>query len=249
MPLHVDHNPKTDYNQQILVVGGRRLLVEATARQRFCTVQAMGVKQFRRQLRWPTKSTENFVLVQVSSSEPSARKSSSKAKLLDEDNEALRKILDDHDGVFKYELSSGWPPVLFVDHAVETDPTARPSHRLLYQLSPAELVAAREYVDKLLFSGRVRQKTSPYGDLFALFWSLDGNWEMWRIAKLWIGSPSTKMHLSRDVKKFLTGSGSHSSFLNCNWRLHVTKSDYNQQKSRRRHLTRNIVSSSIWWCD
>lgn len=60
-------------------------------------------------------------------------------------------------------MPSGLPPQRPVDHAIETDPEASPPHRALFQLSPSELDATREYVTDLLRLGKIRPSSSPYG--------------------------------------------------------------------------------------
>jgi Reverse transcriptase (RNA-dependent DNA polymerase) len=50
-----------------------------------------------------------------------------------------------------------------MDHSIETEPGAKPPHRPLYQLSPAELHAAKEYVVDLMHKGKIRPSKSPYG--------------------------------------------------------------------------------------
>ncbi len=50
-----------------------------------------------------------------------------------------------------------------MDHEIETEKKAKSPHRPLYQLSPVELQAMRQYVQNLLKSGKIRPSKSPYG--------------------------------------------------------------------------------------
>ncbi|MEM7375746.1 MAG: reverse transcriptase family protein [Bacteroidota bacterium] len=75
----------------------------------------------------------------------------------------LERILEKYGSVFKDELPSGLPPIRAVDHEIEVEKDSKPPHRPLYQLSKEELKAAKEYVDSLLSSGKIRPSRSPYG--------------------------------------------------------------------------------------
>lgn len=55
------------------------------------------------------------------------------------------------------------PPKRSVDHVIETEEGAKPPHRPLFQLSPSELLATKEYIIDLLRSGKIRPSKSPYG--------------------------------------------------------------------------------------
>jgi hypothetical protein len=59
-----------------------------------------------------------------------------------------------------------------VDHSIETEPGAKPPHRPFYQLSPAELHTAKEYVIDMMHKGKIRPSKSPYGA--PLFFVKDG---------------------------------------------------------------------------
>jgi hypothetical protein len=75
----------------------------------------------------------------------------------------LIPLLKEYSDVFRSELPDGLPPKRSVDHAIETDHGAKSPHRLLYQLSPAELQEAKEYVVALMKKGNIRPSKSPYG--------------------------------------------------------------------------------------
>ena len=66
----------------------------------------------------------------------------------------LEKLLEKYSSVFREDLPSGLLPEREVDHAIETDDSVKPPHRPLYQLSPVELVAVKEYVMELLRKGK-----------------------------------------------------------------------------------------------
>ena len=166
MPWHIDCNPRTDYPARTVFVDSRELSAEYVPRLDARKVQPMGAKQFRRALRRPRSRMQFFRVAQVSSSEFAASdvvQQDHKAELLDADDSELRSILCEYEGVFQDELPLGLPPSRDVDHAIELLPDTKPPHRAPYQLSPAELVAAREYVEKLLQSGKIRPSRSPYG--------------------------------------------------------------------------------------
>jgi hypothetical protein len=71
------------------------------------------------------------------------------------------------------DLLKGLPPKRSVDRAIETKPDNKPPHRPLYQLSPAELRSAKEYMVDLLNQGKIRSSKSPYGAPF--FFLKDGD--------------------------------------------------------------------------
>ena len=78
-------------------------------------------------------------------------------------NAKLEQLLADFESVFKPELPSGLPPKRSVDHEIQVEEDSKPPHRPLSQLSPVELEAAKEYVENLLKSGKIRPSKSPYG--------------------------------------------------------------------------------------
>ncbi len=60
-------------------------------------------------------------------------------------------------------MPAGFLPEREIDHEIPIEDGTRPSHRPLYQLSPAELKAAKEYIVDLLEKGKIRPSKSPYG--------------------------------------------------------------------------------------
>lgn len=80
-------------------------------------------------------------------------------------NQKLVRFLKAHEGIFRTSLPKGLPPEREVDHHIETIAGARPPFRRLYKLSPAELVAAKEYIEQNLKAGKIRPSKSPYSSL------------------------------------------------------------------------------------
>lgn len=60
-------------------------------------------------------------------------------------------------------MPEGLPPKRDVDHRIEVDPNSTPPRRGMFQLSPAELLATKEYIEDLLRKGKIRPSKSPYG--------------------------------------------------------------------------------------
>lgn len=89
--------------------------------------------------------------------------SSATGKLLDDSDGDLSSVSGESKDGFQGELPSGLPPCRDVDYTVNIFPDTKPPHRAPYQLSPAKLLAAWEYVDKLLRSGRIRLRRLLYG--------------------------------------------------------------------------------------
>lgn len=163
---NVDCNQKADYQARTVIVDGFEVSAQPVLRRNTRHVQSMGVKQFLRVLRSPGSGTQVFRVRPVSSldlRDAVLAKPDPKPEFLDDDDAELRAILCVYEEVFQVELSHFLPPSRDVNHHIELLPGATPPHRPPYQLSPAELLAAREFVDKLLQSGRIRLSRSLYG--------------------------------------------------------------------------------------
>lgn len=78
------------------------------------------------------------------------------------------KLLQKYKSVFRSELPEGLPPKRSVDHEILVDENAKPPHRTLFQLSPAELMATKDYVTDLLRKGKSDQVDPPMGLRFSL---------------------------------------------------------------------------------
>lgn len=75
----------------------------------------------------------------------------------------LEALLGRYKEVFREDLPAGLPPERDVDHAIETDREAKPPQRGLYQLSPAEMLAVKDYLVDLLKKKKIRRSKSPFG--------------------------------------------------------------------------------------
>lgn len=62
--------------------------------------------------------------------------------------------------VLRDDLPEGLTPKRSVDHKIETLPDEKPPHRGIFQLSPAELIATKEYISDLLRKGKRRPSKS-----------------------------------------------------------------------------------------
>lgn len=71
--------------------------------------------------------------------------------------------MNEFEDVFQEEIPGGLPPERDVDHVIDILQDSQSPHCTLYQLSSAELVATHKYVEKLLFSRKLRPSRSPYG--------------------------------------------------------------------------------------
>lgn len=63
--------------------------------------------------------------------------------------------------VFRDDLPPGLPPTRAVDQKIEVVKGARPPHRALFQLSPSELIATKEYLTEMLNQGKSAPKNIP----------------------------------------------------------------------------------------
>jgi hypothetical protein len=71
-------------------------------------------------------------------------------------------LLKEYSDVFRCEIPDGLPPKRSGYYAIKTELGAKPPHRSLYQLSPAELQAAKEYVVDLMKKRKIRPSKLPY---------------------------------------------------------------------------------------
>ena len=155
MPWHVSHNPSINYEQRILKVGPDVIPAFQKDDEKI-QVTNLGVKKFRRMLK---NNMKKFELYQVNIREVKH----SKGEKLAENNAKLEPLLAEFESVFKTELPPGLPPKRSVDHEIQIEEDSKPPHHPLFQLSPVESDAAKEYVEKLLKSGKIRPSKSPYG--------------------------------------------------------------------------------------
>ena len=166
MPWHVAHNPTVDYVKRVVKGGSDVISVDheylngrgSVKKKEKLTVTNLGVKEFRQMLQ--KRSPESFQVFHVMVREvPSELKKVKKGK----QDSRLDALLNKYESVFRSELPSGLPPERAVEHEIEVEKGSKPPHRPLYQLSPAELVAVKDYVEDLLKKGKIRRSKSPYG--------------------------------------------------------------------------------------
>lgn len=66
--------------------------------------------------------------------------------------------------VFRDDSPDGFPPTQEVDHKIEVDAESTPPYKVIFQLSPAELLTTKVYVTSLLKKGKIRPSKSSYGE-------------------------------------------------------------------------------------
>ena len=169
MPWHVANNPEIDYSNRVVKVGSDVFPVDFREEENVPRVEVtnLGVKSFRRMVK--RKGNRNdfqvFQLVQVNSFLKSISNESGRSK--------VEQTLKKYDELLTEELPDGLPPQRAADHQIDTGTDSKPPHRPLFQLSPAELEAANEYVETLLKKGKIRPIKSPCGA--SLFFVKDKN--------------------------------------------------------------------------
>ena len=152
MPWHVAHYPRVDCFQRVVQVGGDEISVNSFGDEGVSKIQVtnLSVKKFRRLLRTRSKSNnfQVFQAIQLNTINGYNGKRNCNPK-----HEAL---LQQYYAAFKSELPKRLPSERAVDHEIEIEDGAKPPHRPLFQLSPAELVACKEYILHLLKKGKIR---------------------------------------------------------------------------------------------
>ena len=170
MPWHVANNTDIDYVSRIVKVRDVVIPVADTFVYDEVRVTNMGVRSFRKLLRRKRKRKSGTVQIfQVVIRDVGGISGLKSAK----NSEKLEKLLSEFNTVFRDDLPEGLPPERSVDHEIDVDSESKPPHRPLFQLSPRELKAAKEYVEKLLKQGKIRPSKSPYGA--SLFFVKDKN--------------------------------------------------------------------------
>lgn len=162
MPWHVANNPEVDYPNRIVKVNEEILNLsddpeKTNVNETSTTITNLSVKKFRRMLR-KSKSPVLEVYQVMLNEVDEIRKVKKPAN-----DKKLEKLLNRYGSVFRSELPDGLPPKRLVEHCIDTVEGSKPPHRPLYQLSPAELRAVKQYVESLLKSGKIRRSRSPYG--------------------------------------------------------------------------------------
>lgn len=161
MPWHKSCAPTVDYCTPAVQVDGEWLPVKERSQGRV-TVTSLGVKKFRSLLR-KRGHREDFEVYQLVPQHKQVAFQSDDRREKKPEEEGLKRLLSRYAKVFREDLPAGLPPKRDVDHAIETDLTAKPPLRPLYQLSPAELVAVKDYTVDLMRKGKIRRSKSPYG--------------------------------------------------------------------------------------
>jgi RNase H-like domain found in reverse transcriptase/Reverse transcriptase (RNA-dependent DNA polymerase)/Integrase zinc binding domain/Chromo (CHRromatin Organisation MOdifier) domain len=97
----------------------------------------------------------------VYSAEPSSVKAIGGKVVVDELR--IRALLDQYKDVFPEGLPPGMPPNRKVVHPIPLEPTAKPSYRPMYRLSPEEKEECENQVKDLLDKGLIQPSSSPWG--------------------------------------------------------------------------------------
>lgn len=162
MPWHMDNQVIADYSKQTLTVNGRLLPVPKTANNGY-KITNIGVKKFRSFIRknGHKPGFELFHITEVNN----LSKASTKAEtpLPPDIQHRKDEILKKYTSVFRDELPEGLPPKRSVDHEINIAEGSKPPHQPLFQLSPSELIATKNYVTDMLNKGKIRPSRSPYG--------------------------------------------------------------------------------------
>lgn len=75
----------------------------------------------------------------------------------------LTKILEENKEIFQTRLPLGLSTKRSVDHRIEITEGSKALFQKLYQLSPAELLAAKQYIEGNLAAGKIRPSKSRFG--------------------------------------------------------------------------------------
>lgn len=161
MSWHVECCPVIDYTTGKLRTQNV-FLPSSRDTGRAVTVQNIGVKKFRSIIRKNLKKNGGIEVYQLRCINNLTSKDTEFSRGNDEDPEIMQ-LKDEFKEVFRKELPDGLPPKRDVDHKIETVEGSTQPHRGIYQLLPAELMATKEYVTKLLKKGKIRPSKSPYG--------------------------------------------------------------------------------------
>jgi len=97
----------------------------------------------------------------VYSAEPSSVKATSGQVVIEQGK--LEALLASYKDVFPEGLPPGMPPDRNVVHPIPLEPTAKPSYRPMYRLSPEEKEECESQVKDLLAKGLVQPSSSPWG--------------------------------------------------------------------------------------
>ncbi len=156
-PWHQDVQPKANYRDHTLSIGGK-ILKGKFDETKNSEVSAISCKGFKNLIH--EKGTQVFACIINSIGTPQDQFGEPA-----EDPE-MKEIVSEYSDVFRSNLPSGLPPRRSVDHEIITEPDVKIPNRRLFRLSPEELRATREYIKENLENGRLRVSRSPYGAPF-----------------------------------------------------------------------------------
>lgn len=77
--------------------------------------------------------------------------------------QGLKDMVRRYTNLFAQELPNGVPLEKQVDDTIEIYENATPLYCLSHHLSPAEVIAAKDYISKLLKVGKIRRSKYPFG--------------------------------------------------------------------------------------
>lgn len=160
-PWHNDNNVVTNYEKQSITVNRRSIPVPKSLNSR-PRVSSIGIKKFKSLIRKNAHKTD-FQIFQIAQVNNSEIGRTSKAESLPAEIEKQKRDLaEKYAAVFRDDLPQGLPPERSVDHEINIVEGSKPPHRALFQLSPAELVATKNYVTEMLNKGKIRPSRSPF---------------------------------------------------------------------------------------
>lgn len=160
MPWHVHCKPSIDYETGELKTGNVILPTHKDS-SRTIKVQNIVVKKFRSLLRKKKRNSADFIVFRLTSVN-STLLSPGISKNESEDGD-IKALKEEFSTVFRSDLTHGLPPRREVDHKIENEENSTAPHTDIFQLSPAELLATKEYITDLLRKGKIRPSKSPCG--------------------------------------------------------------------------------------
>lgn len=160
MPWHETHEPAVDYKTKTVTVDGTVLPSSFESIPESLRITNLSTKKFRSIVRKKGSAAEVYMVKNVTAFLKYGSEEKKVSECLDTD---LQNLLTEYEDVFIEDLPDGLPPERSVDHAIELNQESSPPFRPSYHLSPAELIATKEYITKLLKSGKIRPSKSPFG--------------------------------------------------------------------------------------
>ena len=90
----------------------------------------------------------------------------------------VKPLLKEFQDVFPDELPLDLPPSHPIDHRIQLEPGSHPPWRPIYRMSPLELDAMKEELDRLLKNGSIEPSVSPFGAPVIFVKKKDGSLRM-----------------------------------------------------------------------